>query len=72
MVKERSERESRMSKRNRSERENRRMSMRIDLEVLNSFDLIIPRSISLMDSDDESMSVSVSRNGQRGAVFDFP
>ena len=44
--------------------------MRTDLETLSSFDLIITTSI--MQSDDESMSVSVNRNGHRGAVFDLP
>ena len=38
-------------------RENQRMSMRIDLEVLNSVDLIITTSI--MQSGDESVIVSV-------------
>ena len=44
--------------------------MRIDLEVLSSFDPVITTSI--MQSDDESMSASVNRNGHRGAVFGFP
>ena len=35
--------------------------MRTNLEVLSSFDLIITTSI--MKSDNESMSVSVNRNG---------
>ena len=42
-----------------------RMSMRITLQVLNSFDLIITATI--MQSDDESVSVSVNSNGHRGA-----
>ena len=39
-------------------RENQRNSMRIDLEVLNSFDLIITTSAS----DSECVSVSVNSN----------
>ena len=51
-----------------------RISMRIDLEVLNSVDLIITTSIT--QSGDERVSVSVFLvrvNSQyQGAVFDIP
>jgi len=40
-----------------------RISMRTILEVLSSFDFIITTSI--MQSDDESMSASVTRNPKR-------
>ena len=43
--------------------------MRTNLEVLISFDFIIT---SIMQSSDESVSVSVNRNGHIGGVFDFP
>ena len=46
--------------------------MTTDLEVLSSFDLIITVYNQMIQSDDESMSVSVSRNAKRGAVFDLP
>ena len=48
--------------------------MTTDLEVLSSFDLLIITTVynQIIQSDDESMSVSVSRNAKRGAVFDLP
>ena len=51
-------------------RERRRISTSTSLGVLISFDLIITTSI--MQSADESVSVSVNRNGHIGAVFDYP
>ena len=50
---------------NTTAREHQRISLRTNLEVLISFDLIITASI--MQSVDESVSVSVDRNGHRGA-----
>ena len=49
--------------------ETENQSMRTDLEVLSSFDFII--TTSTMQRDVGSMSVSVNRNGHRGAVFVF-
>ena len=43
--------------------------MRTNREVLSSLDLIITTSI--MQSDNESMSVSVNRNGHRGSSIDL-
>ena len=40
-----------------------------NLEILSSFDLIVT---SMMQSDDESMSVSADRNDHRGSSIDLP
>ena len=61
--------EERQSK-TQKERIMERISMRgTHLEILSSFDLIITTSI--MQSDNESMSASVNRNGHRGASIDL-
>ena len=57
-----------LSRASECDRENQRISMRTSLEFFISFDLIVTSSI--MQSTDESVSMSVNRQCQ-GAVFDL-